>query len=378
MRTILNLFGLLAGSALLAACGLRIPDPAPYVARCEAFARPAPAETVGGLFFMTSRLPDCRGERLLFPGIRYAELHYGISDPAPDPSVSWDRPDSILLTQADWEAALGRDLRAGGNRGRVLVYVHGYFNDFDDALQRAAILRTQYGREVPTVVVSWPSRNRPQSYSYDEDTIEWAQDHLDGLLRRLAETSDDITLVGHSMGARAVMRAVERLDLEDPASGRKVGRVVLASPDIDRDQMLRGNGTVARVLARQPERKVLIYVSRRDLALRASRDTHGYSRLGSSDCRYDVAYARRSLADCHIAAPNERLAVVDTSAARAERGRLIRHNDFVKSCAVRADLRAFLRGQAPPVWREPVTRPGEGLIGYRIAPELVDPAVCPQ
>ena len=212
MRTILNLFGLLAGSALLAACGLRIPDPAPYVARCEAFARPAPAETVGGLFFMTSRLPDCRGERLLFPGIRYAELHYGISDPAPDPSVSWDRPDSILLTQADWEAALGRDLRAGGNRGRVLVYVHGYFNDFDDALQRAAILRTQYGREVPTVVVSWPSRNRPQSYSYDEDTIEWAQDHLDGLLRRLAETSDDITLVGHSMGARAVMRAVERLD----------------------------------------------------------------------------------------------------------------------------------------------------------------------
>lgn len=377
MRKILRHFGLPAVCAVLGACGLRIPDPAPYLARCDAFIRPVPADTVSGLFFMTSRLPDCRRERLDFRGVRFPELHYGVSDPDPDSSKAWDKPHSILLAQSDWEATLRRELMAGNNRGRMLVYVHGYFNDFDDAVQRAAILRGLYDRRVPTVALSWPSRNRAQSYVYDAATIEWSQDHLDALLLRLAEMSEDITLVSHSMGARAVVRAVERLDLEDPAKGRKVRRIVLASPDVDRDQMLRENGAIARLLSRQDDRRILIYVSERDLALRASRDTHGYSRLGSSDCRYDVDYQRRSLTDCYLAAPNDRLAVVDTSAAQAERGRLIRHNDFVKSCAVRADLRAFFRGQAPPPWRQPVSRPGENLLGYRIAPELVDAEACP-
>ena len=372
----MRLLSLVALCGLLSACGLRIPDPAPYLAQCDEFRRAAPEGPVTGVFFMTSRMPDCRKQRLDFPGIRYPELHFGISEPSPIPSEGWDKPSSFLLAPADWEASLQRDVRAGG-KGRVLVYVHGYLNDFDDVLQRAAILRGQYDRRVPAIAVSWPSRNRVQGYSYDEDSIEWAQDHLDALLARLAETSDEIVLIGHSMGARAVVRAVERLDLEAPAKGRKIARIVLASPDIDRDQMLRENGALARLLSRQTNRKVLIYVSRRDIALRASRDTHGYSRLGSSDCRYDVEFERRALTDCHLTGPNERLAIVDTSAADAEYGRLIRHNDFVKSCAVRADLRAFLRGQAPPAWRQPVTRPDEALLGYRIAPELVEAEACP-
>lgn len=375
MRKILRHFGLLAVCATLAACGLRIPDPAPYLARCDAFVRPAPTGAVSGVFFMTSRLPDCRHDRLKFPGVRFPELHHGISDPSSDPLKGWDRPDSILLTPGDWEAVLARQMAS--NRGRVLVYVHGYFNDFDDALQRGAILRGLYGGKVPTVVLSWPSRNRVQSYTYDAATIDWSQDHLDALLLKLAEMSEDVTLVSHSMGARAVLRAVERLDLIDPVKGRKVRRIVLASPDVDRDQMLRENGAIARLLSSQPDRKILIYVSKRDLALWASLDLHGYARLGSPDCRYDVAYARRALTNCHLAAPNERLAVVDTSAANAERGRMIRHNDFVKSCAVRADLRAFFRGQLSPPWRQPVTRPDEDLVGYRIAPDLVDAEVCP-
>lgn len=376
MRKFLRHFGLVAVCALLAACGLRIPDPAPYLERCGAFERPAPDGTVTGVFFMTSRLPDCRHDRLKFPGERFPELHYGISDPSSDPRKGWDRPDSILLTPRDWKTALERQLATGNNRGRVLVYVHGYFNDFDDALQRGAILRGLYGGKVPTVVLSWPSRNRVQSYTYDAATIDWSQDHLDALLEQLAEMSDDVTLVSHSMGARAVLRAVERLDLVDPAKGRKVRRIVLASPDVDRDQMLREGGAIARLLAKREERKILIYVSKRDLALWASLDLHGYARLGSPGCRYDIVYARRTLANCHLAAPNERLAVVDTSAANAELGRVIRHNDFVKSCAVRADLRAFFRGQPPPHWRQPVTRPGEDLLGYRIAPDLVEAEAC--
>src|SRR5687767_16009704 len=130
MQRILSHFGLLVACALLAACGLRIPDPAPYLVRCDEFRRPAPESAVTGVFFMTSRMPDCRKQRLDFPGFRYPELHFGISDPSPIPSEGWDQPISFLLAQSDWEAALRRDVQAGG-KGRVLVYVHGYLNDFD-------------------------------------------------------------------------------------------------------------------------------------------------------------------------------------------------------------------------------------------------------
>jgi esterase/lipase superfamily enzyme len=329
-----------------------------------------------GVFFMTSRLPDCRHRRLTFAGIRYPELHYGISDPDPDPKKSWDKPHSILLTKPIWDDTLRDSLAAANNRGRVLLYVHGYFNDFDDPLQRAARLRTLYGSDVPTVVLSWPSRNRPQSYLYDEASLEWSQDHLDALVLQLAAMSEDVTIVGHSMGNRALVRAVERLDSEHPALGRKIRRIVLASPDIDRDQMLRDNGDLARLLPRPQDRHVLIYVSRRDRANGVSGALHGYSRLGSSDCDDDVAYANASLRDCHLTAPDDRLAIVDTSAAKADRFGVFRHADFIKSCAVRADLARFLRGQQAPLWRRAVTSPGTDLIGYRIAPELVPPGAC--
>jgi len=376
MSRFLSHLALLVACGLLAACGVRVPNPTPYLARCDAFRQPAPSAPVTGVFFMTSRLPDCRRDRLDFAGIRYPELHYGVSDPDPEPRLAWDKPHSILLARADWEATLARSLAAGDKPGRVLLYVHGYFNDFDDPLQRAAMLRTLYGGQVPTVVLSWPSRGRPQSYLYDEASLEWSQDHLDALLLQLARMSDDITVIGHSMGGRALVRSIERLELEHPELGGKIDRIVLASPDIDRDQMMRENGALARLLARHPDRNVLIYASRRDRANQLSRGIHGYSRLGSPDCRYDVAYARWSLGDCHLTAPDSRLTFVDTSDARPDRFGVFRHADFIKSCAVRADLRTFLRGQAPPPWRQAVRRPGETLVGWRIAPELVGTEEC--
>ena len=214
----------------------------------------------------------------------------------------------------------------------------------------------------------------------DEDNIAWAQDYLDDLLLSLSAMSDDITIVSHSMGARALLRAVERLDLEDRGRGGNVRRIVLASPDVDRDQVLRANGTLTRLLSQQ-NRTVLIYVSQRDIGNRASQWVHGYARLGSSDCRYDVVFARRSLGrdgNCHLAVSNERLAIVETSATSADG--IFRHHDFVDACAARVDLAAFFRNNEIK-WREPVERPGESLVGYRIVPDLITDQqmaeVCP-
>ena len=121
MRRILSYFGLLAVCGLLAACGLKIPDPAPYLARCDEFTRPAPTGAVSGLFFMTSRLPDCRRDRLKFAGFRDPQVRFGISDLPPQGDKPWYRHESVLLESADWQAALRRELDAGDNDGRLLV-----------------------------------------------------------------------------------------------------------------------------------------------------------------------------------------------------------------------------------------------------------------
>jgi esterase/lipase superfamily enzyme len=384
MRTILTHCVLIAASVSLAACGgVRIPRPQPFIADCPRFTRPAPAEPVGGFYFATSRLPDCREDRLQFTGYRDPHVSFGISDLPSQGDEPWKQHTSILLAKTPWRNALQRSIDADGNEGRLIVYVHGYYNNFEDALHRASNLRALNSPGVPVVVFSWPSLNRRPDYTRDEDSIAWAQDQLDELLLELSEMSREITIVSHSMGARAVLHAVERLDLRDPAKGGRVRRIVLGSPDIDRDQVLRRHGLFERLL-RQPQRQILAYVSRHDRAIGLSLAVHGYARLGSSRCDYDVMFARRELGengDCHLAAENENLAIVDTSdAVPTTRAR---HHDFVATCAGRADLAAFLRGE-PIEWRQRIERTeetGNRLVGYRIVPERISNAiireVCP-
>jgi esterase/lipase superfamily enzyme len=385
MRIILRQCVIIAACGILTACGgLRIPRPEPYVADCARFTRPEPAEPVDGLYFATSRLADCREDRLRFTGYRDPKVRFGISDLPSQGDEPWKRHSSILLEKTQWRAALHRSLDAPGNERRLIVYVHGYYNNFEDALHRGSNLHDLNSPGVPIVVFSWPSLNRRPDYMRDEDSIAWAQDQLDELLLELSAMSEDITIVSHSMGARALLRAVERLDLQDPARGRRVRRIVLGSPDIDRDQVMRRRGLFERLLE-QPGRQILAYVSRHDRAVGLSQAIHGYSRLGTSTCEYDVVFAQRELGDdgdCHLALENERLAIVDTSDAVPTTP--ARHHDFVATCAGRADLAAFLRGE-PTEWRERIERteaPGKRLIGYRIVPERISDEVmqevCPK
>jgi esterase/lipase superfamily enzyme len=367
-----------AAMLLLSACGLRLPDPTPYVAGCAISEVAAPPAGEARFFFLSSALPDCRNATLELAAFRHPTLTHGTGlyswkNPR-KPSVAAPRkvmpPVLAQHARAQWLAAIDEKLATPEAQGRLLVFIHGYNTTFDEAHEMAARIGALAGEEIPLVLLHWPSRAHPLSYAIDEATVSWAQGPLDEALAELSARADDITVVAHSMGARTAIRSVLSLDIFRRARPDRVRRIVLASADEDRDRVLRPGGSVDLML--RHKRQILIYSSYRDTPLDLSRRAHGYARLGSTDCQHDILYEKRILGkrgNCHRTAPREGLAPVSTS--RIDPADHYDHSDFIEDCRTRADFRAFLRGEPPPPFRINIS---EGdLVGYEIAPDGLDP-----
>jgi esterase/lipase superfamily enzyme len=359
-----------AGLLLLAACGLKIPDPVPYLAGCATSDVAAAPEGEAQFFFLSSALPDCRTGTLTLAAFRHPVLTYGSGH------YGWEaprKPSPPTLAQHDreqWLAAIEQQVASPKAKGRLLVFIHGYNTSFEEAHAMAARIGELAGNDVPIVLLHWPSRGKPLTYAIDEATIAWTQGPLDEVLAELTERAEDITVVAHSMGARAAIRSVVALNGFRDARPERVQRIVLASADEDRDRVLRQGGSIDELL--RYKRNVLVYASYRDTPLDLSRLAHGYARLGSTDCKYDILFARRilgKLGNCHRTAPRAGLAMVSTSLINA--GDRYDHNDFIEDCRPRADFAAFLRGDPPPLFRRDISE-GE-LAGYEIAPDGPDP-----
>lgn len=366
---------MLAACLLLAGCGLKIPDPVPYLAGCSTSEFAVAPDGEAQFFFLSSALPDCREGALTMAPFRHPVLTYGSG------TYGWDaprEPTPPTLRQHDetqWLAAIAQQVASEKADGRLLIFIHGYNTTFDEAHEMAARIGELAGGDVPLVLLHWPSRGNVLSYAIDESTIAWTQGPLEAVLADLTQQAEDITIVAHSMGARAAIRSVVALDGYRGSRPDRVRRVVLASADEDRDRVLRKGGSIDLLL--RYKRDILVYSSYRDSALNLSRIAHGYARLGSSDCTYDILYARRvlgKLGNCHRAAPREGLALVSTSLTNA--GKDYDHNDFIEDCRTRADFAAFLRGEPPPPFRRDIS--DGDLSGYEIAPDMPDPGgLCP-
>jgi len=375
----------------LASCGgVRLPSPTALTAPCPALRTKEPDLSGSNIYFMAVDMPDCRGKALQYHGYRYAEPTYGRAGHEGGPAAS---ADGIAYQQEDkpfWlpaDRAL-RDVRPEGYPRNLIVFIHGYNNSFDEVAKRAwALSKIQMG-DVPLVFIRWPSRSSFWSYTYDEDSVAWAQDHINQTIYDLTKPCNadgsecsDVTLISHSMGARALVGAVRYLERTAPARAKRIRKVVLASPDYDRATALQDGGPIRELLAH--DREVLVYTSRNDLAVRTSRRLHGFARLGSSDCKYDIDYAKQQLPEdswCHLVPvdiglvkgnrdsntlPVRRLAMVETSTV--SKG-FLGHGDFLDACPVLVDLGYFLDGRESGL-RDTVTRQLAGQpeeIGYVI------------
>jgi pimeloyl-ACP methyl ester carboxylesterase len=245
--------------------------------------------------------------------------------------------------QDTWLTALKSQAQTSshGAAPRVLVYIHGFNNTPDAALDRANRIAQDADFKGPVVALIWPSQQGVFKFASDETNNEWTRAYADDVLRKLAGAGLDIVLVSHSMGNRITADVLERLSERAPDLARRVRTVVLASPDLDAGTFERD---VARTFA-APDRTVTIYASKRDTALATSSRLHGYRRVGDLGCKFarlDLPPTKEQF--CYPRIEGARgVRVIDTSAVSNSP---FGHSDFIASPAGSADLCRVINGLA--------------------------------
>ena len=162
----------------------------------------------------------------------------------------------------------------------AFLFVHGYNVSFEDAARRTAQIAYDLGFEGAPVFYSWPSQGTTSAYLVDEQNIEWTQPNLKTFLEEFFFHSDAqcVYIIAHSMGNRALTRAVASLLAEKPSLKERLKEVILTAPDIDADVFKRD---IAPALAASG-RPITLYASKNDIALLASKKVHGSPRAGDS------------------------------------------------------------------------------------------------
>jgi esterase/lipase superfamily enzyme len=373
-------------SLVLAGCGISIPDASSIAASCRDYVAVPPDNADASVFFVSSSIPDCdHKDGARFLGYRYPGETYGKGYYSTEEKTKKIKPLVSIETHEQWLNEIEADVIAAN--GRLTIFIHGYNNTFIDAFRRGAAIHKIQDRDVPVVVINWPSRAKIAGYTVDEASIAWAQDSINNRLAELTTIADDITIIAHSMGTRAAINgtlALDRMrkvrvagtDQIEEVRPETIKRIVLAAGDVDRDAVLRKGGSIDLLTKRKPwsheeelspRRQMLIYASYRDLPIQLSRRVHGYARLGTTSCKHDIDAAKHRLGsegNCHRTSKRNGLLVVSTSKIDEE-GRL-NHADFIDNCRTKAHLGAFLRDSETRPYESELPGDSDALSGYEI------------
>ena len=183
-----------------------------------------------------------------------------------------------LLDKKGFVKSLNEEL-GNAAKNTSLLFVHGYNVSFDEAAKRTAQISYDLLFEGVPVFYSWPSRASLTGYTNDEANIEWSKSNLKKFLKLYLKEAKakEVYLIAHSMGNRGLTGALVELLTENPELKGKIKEVILAAPDIDADIFKRD---LAPKMAKLTNNPVTLYVSANDVALKASKLVHGYSRAG--------------------------------------------------------------------------------------------------
>jgi esterase/lipase superfamily enzyme len=212
----------------------------------------------------------------------------------------------------------------------LLLFVHGFNISFEDAARRTAQMTYDLGFDGAPLFYSWPSRAMPGSYVADETNVEWTLHDLRGLLVDIAESTpaENIFLIAHGMGNRALARAFASIIEARPELKKKFTEIILIAPDIDADVFRRD---IAPAITAAIPSAVTLYASSRDNALQLSHGLHEYPRLGDTSSGVVV------------------LPGMDTIDATDVDSDFPGHSYFGESASVVADMFYLIReGKRPP------------------------------
>ncbi len=164
---------------------------------------------------------------------------------------------------------------------RVMVFVHGFNNRYEDAVYRYAQIVHDSGADVAPILFTWPSRGSIFAYNYDKESTNFSRDALEDMLRTITRNPEvgEVTVMAHSMGSWLTVEALRQMAIRDGKVAAKIQNVILASPDLDVDVFGR---QIAEIGPNGPH--FTLFVSRDDRALSLSRRISGnIDRLGQVD-----------------------------------------------------------------------------------------------
>jgi esterase/lipase superfamily enzyme len=200
-----------------------------------------------------------------------------------EPLIGGKRHDFILQ---DKKLRMRKDeflsqLFRGKEKRDILLYVHGYNTTFDESALTVEQIASDLDFRGNALFYSWPSAGRMFGYVRDQNNTDWSRKHLTSFLRELADRSGrkSLCLIAHGMGNRELPGFLLDLLHDKPDYKEKIRVIVLAAPDVDSEIFCRD---IAPFFADE-QILVTMYVSRRDKALKASKDVDGYVRAGDVD-----------------------------------------------------------------------------------------------
>lgn len=247
-------------------------------------------------------------------------------------------PDSAMTVQSATpleRSAFYADITKNPSK-TALIFVHGYYNSFEDAALRTAQLA--YDMRFPGIPAffSWPSQGALFGYVTDEGNVSWALADFKTFLTDYVANSkaEKFYLVCHSMGCRLLTQALKELYAQDPKLRGKIVEVFLAAPDIDAGDFK--TNTVQSLIGNV--NSITIYQSSKDWALKASLTWHSFQRLG--DCAGGVTI----------------LSGMNTIDATKVDTSLIGHSYFGDSTSVIADMVDVVGGHLDPAERQHLKR----------------------
>jgi esterase/lipase superfamily enzyme len=191
-------------------------------------------------------------------------------------TVSADHLDKRSFTAALSAAAKGRA------RGKVLLFVHGFNNRFDEAVYRFAQIVHDSGAPAVPVLFSWPSRGAVSLRAYRDDleSATASRDVVDDLLESIAQSPNvkEVTVLCHSMGCSLTLQALWSRASRIGKVGAKIKNVLLVAPDIDVDVFRK------KMHEMQARPRFALFLSQDDGALKLSKSIWGgVTRLGDVD-----------------------------------------------------------------------------------------------
>ncbi len=196
-----------------------------------------------------------------------------------NPETDFVTLDAKVIDRDQAIATFARLLRES-NKSEAMVFVHGFNERYDDTVYGFAQILHDSGAlgEVAPVLFTWPSKGNIFAYGYDRESSNYSRDSLEALLRYLVKdpTVKKISIIAHSMGNWLTLEALRQMAIRDGRVAAKIKLVLLADPDVDVDV------SREQIAAMGPDRPhIVLFVSKDDRALAASKEVWGAPRLGA-------------------------------------------------------------------------------------------------